>query len=352
MLYSFRGEGQPTIYRSPVETSGLLDYGAPTRYTRIGAFVFFMDRILRKLIAKVSWVLLTLALLAGGTPTQAAVVTDMLGRSVSIPDGPLRLVSLAPSLTEIVFALGRGDWLVGVTDFCDYPPEARSKPRIGGPVTPDLERIVRLRPSLVLITQEGNPLQSVARLTQLGVPVFAVTPDSFGGVLKSLQSLGRVLKADQEAGRLVQHIRERVSAVRRVVQGRSRPRVLYLVWSEPLVAAGPATFVGDLLEMAGGENILRERSVAYPHLGWEEVVGRAPEVILVAEHREPDRPAAGVGGPRSNWSRWQGIPAVRSGRVLELPGDTILRPGPRVAEGLEVLARAIHPEAFVRAGSP
>lgn len=352
MSYSFRGEGQPTIYRSPAETSGRLDSGAPTRYARIGAFVFMLDRIMRSAMAKMSWIVLALGLLAGGAPSQAAVITDMLGRSVSVPEGPLRLVSLAPSLTEIVFALGRGDWLVGVTDFCDYPTEARAKAKIGGPLTPDVERIVQLRPNLVLITQEGNPLQSVARLIQLGLPVFAVTPESFGGILNSVLSLGRALHADAAAAKVSQHIQERASAVRRAVQGRSRPRVLYLVWSEPLVAAGPATFVGDLLEMAGGENILRERSVAYPHLGWEEIVGQGPEVILVAEHREPNRSAAGVGSPQPAWSRFRGIPAVRSGRILELPGDTILRPGPRVAEGLEALARAIHPEAFTRQGSP
>jgi cobalamin transport system substrate-binding protein len=309
---------------------------------------------MRSRIAIPVWIFMVLALglLAGGTPVRAAVMTDMLGRSVSVPDGPLRLVSLAPSLTESVFALGRGDWLVGVTDFCDYPPEARLKPKVGGSVTHDLERIIQLRPSLVLITQDGNPLQTVARLTQLGLPVFAVTPDSFGGILKSILSLGRALKAEAAAAKLVQQIQDRASWVRRTVQGRPRPRTLYLVWSDPLVAAGPGTFVGDLLEMAGGENIVRERSVGYPHLGWEEVVERAPEVIVVTEHREPDRSATGVEVLRSNWSRWQSIPAVRSGRILELPGDTILRPGPRVVEGLEALSRAIHPEAFGRTGSP
>ncbi|HSB79629.1 MAG TPA: cobalamin-binding protein [Candidatus Methylomirabilis sp.] len=309
---------------------------------------------MRRAAARAVWTTMVLALgiLAGGSPARAAVVPDMLGRSVSVPDGPLRVVSLAPSLTEIVFALGRGDWLVGVTEFCDYPPEALSKPRVGGPVTPDLERILALRPSLVLITEEGNPLQSVARLRQLGLPVFAVTPESFGGVLTSLQSLGRVLQAEAAAAKLVQRIQARAAAVQQAVQGRRRPRVLYLVWSDPLVAAGPASFVGDLLEMAGGKNIVRERAVAYPHLGWEAVVGRAPEAILVAEHGEPGRTGAGAGPLRSNWSRWQSIPAVRSGRVLELPGDTILRPGPRVGDGLEALARAIHPEAFGRPGSP
>ncbi|HSB71941.1 MAG TPA: cobalamin-binding protein [Candidatus Methylomirabilis sp.] len=296
------------------------------------------------------WVAIVLAsgLLAVRGSADAATLTDMLGRQVSVADGPLRLVSLAPSLTEIVFALGRGDWLVGVTEFCDYPPAARSRPKVGGTVTPNLERILQLRPSLVLITADGNPLQTVARLGELGLPVFAVTPESFPGILTTIQELGRVLRAEEAAAALVRRIQDRAAAVRQAVRGRPRPRVLYLVWPDPLVAAGPATFVNDLLGIAGGENIVRERTVPYPHLGWEEVVERAPEVILVSTHRDQDRPAAGGSALRTAWSRWQSIPAVRSGRVLEVPSDTILRPGPRVVEGLEELARAIHPEAFVR----
>ena len=296
------------------------------------------------------WAAIVLAsgLVVGRGSAHAATLTDMLGRQVAVPEGPLRLVSLAPSLTEIVFALGRGDWLVGVTEFCDYPPAARSRPKVGGTATPNAERIVQLRPSLVLITADGNPLHTVARLGELGLPVFAVTPESLPGILTSIQVLGRVLRADGAAAGLVQGIQDRVAAVRRAVQGRPRPRVLYLVWPDPLVAAGPGTFVNDLLEVAGGENIVRERTVPYPHLGWEEVVGRAPEVILVSAHRDQDRPAAGGSALRTTWSRWQSIPAVRSGRILEVPSDTILRPGPRVVEGLEELARAIHPEAFAR----
>jgi iron complex transport system substrate-binding protein len=306
--------------------------------------------LVRRIAAIVS-VALALCLLAGAPAVRAAALTDMLGRAVAVPEGPLRVVSLAPSLTEIVFALDRGDWLVGDTEFCDYPPAARSKPKVGGPVTPNLERIVQLRPSLVLITAEGNPLQTVARLTQLGLSVFAVKPESYAGILASIQMLGRVLQAEAAAAVLVRNIQDRSTAVQRAVQGRPRPRVLYLVWADPLVAAGPATFVNDLLEMAGGENVVQERSVPYPHLGWEEVVGRAPEVILVADHRDQDRPAASKGALRTTWSKWQSVPAVRSGRILELPGDTILRPGPRVVDGLEELARAIHPEVFVRGES-
>jgi iron complex transport system substrate-binding protein len=273
---------------------------------------------------------------------------DMLGRSVSITAGPLRVVSLAPSLTEIVFALGRGDWLVGVTDFCDYPPEARSKPKIGGSMTPDLERVVRLRPDLVLATAEGNPRDTVAQLTRLRIPVFAVKPDGYAGVLASMEAVGRAVQAEAAATTLVRDIQRRMAAVASAVAGQPHPRVLYLVWTDPLIAAGPLTYIHDLIEMAGGANVVRERSVPYPRLGWEAVVRAAPEVILVASHGQGSdhRPVGQA------WKEWQSVPAVRTGRVLAVPGDTIHRPGPRVVEGVERLARAIHPEAFARAGDP
>lgn len=281
------------------------------------------------------------------SPAHAATMPDMLGRPVAVPDGPLRLVSLAPSLTEIVFALGRGDWLVGVTEFCDYPPAARSKPRIGGPMTPNLERVVQVRPDVVLATAEGNPRDRVAELTRLGIPVFAVKPDGYAGVLASISTLGRVLRAEAEAAALSQEMERRTASIRRAVGGRPRPRVLYLVWADPLIAAGPSTFIHDLIGMAGGENVVRERAVPYPRLSWEEVLASAPEVILVATHAEGgDRPLNG-----GSWNAWQSIPAVRSGRIISLPGDTIHRPGPRVVEGLERLARAIHPEAFPQGGA-
>ena len=287
-------------------------------------------------------------LLVAAASAQGATVVDMLGRSVSITAGPLRVVSLAPSLTEIVFALGRGDWLVGVTDFCDYPPEARSKPKIGGSMTPDLERVVRLRPDLVLATAEGNPRDTVAQLTRLRIPVFAVKPDGYAGVLASMEAVGRAMQAEAAATTLVRDIQRRMVAVASAVAGQPHPRVLYLVWTDPLIAAGPLTYIHDLIEMAGGANVVRERSVPYPRLGWEAVVRAAPEVILVASHGQGSdhRPVGQA------WKEWQSVPAVRTGRVLAVPGDTIHRPGPRVVEGVERLARAIHPEAFARAGVP
>jgi iron complex transport system substrate-binding protein len=163
-----------------------------------------------------------------------------------------------------------------------------------------------------------------------------------------MEAVGRAVQAEAAATTLVRDIQRRMAAVASAVAGQPHPRVLYLVWTDPLIAAGPLTYIHDLIEMAGGANVVRERSVPYPRLGWEAVVRAAPEVILVASHGQGSdhRPVGQA------WKEWQSVPAVRTGRVLAVPGDTIHRPGPRVVEGVERLARAIHPEAFARAGVP
>jgi iron complex transport system substrate-binding protein len=277
----------------------------------------------------------------------AAAAPDMLGRSIEIPDRPLRLVSLAPSITETVYALGRGDWLVGVTTVCDYPASARALPKVGGIAAPNLEQIVRLRPDLVLATAEGNARDLLDRLERLGLPTFALQANRYDRVVDSIRVLGRALRADQAAHQVAGDVERSVRRVRELVAGRSRPRVLYLIWTDPLIAAGADTYLHDLLELAGGRNIVWEHTGSYPRLNWEQVVGRAPEVILLADHREDSEHAGrGSGDMPPDWHAWQAVPAIRTGRVRAVPSNTILRPGPRVGEGVMRLAQAIHPEAF------
>jgi iron complex transport system substrate-binding protein len=274
------------------------------------------------------------------------VVTDMLGRSIRLPEGPLRLVSLAPSLTETVFALSRGEWVVGVSEACDYPPAARTRSVVGSIAAPNLERIVGLRPDLVLGSAEANTRDTLGQLARLKLPVYGVRSEGLEGILAATRGLGSALQAEAAADGLVREIRRRAAEVRERVSARARPRVLYLIWTDPPIAAGPATFIHDLLEAAGGANVVQERSARYLPLGWEEIVARGPEVILVATHQGGESGRLPGPGNRAVWAGWQSIPAVRSGRVVAVPADTILRPGPRVGEGMERLARAIHPEAF------
>ncbi len=306
---------------------------------------------MRRRVAAIWMVIFCLALAAART-VAAASFPDMLGRSVAVPDGTLRLVSLAPSLTEMAFALGRGDWVVGVSDACDYPAAARSRPRVGSIAAPNLERIVELRPDLVLTSAEANTRETLQQLGRLRLPVFAVKPESLEEIFTSIRLLGAVLRTETAAASTVRAIRERLAAVRQRVSGRPRPRVLYLIWMDPPIAAGPATFIHDLVEQAGGLNVVQEASARYLTMGWEEILARRPEVILVARHQGGEGVEPDAGGNRAVWSAWQSIPAVKAGRVVSLPADTILRPGPRVAEGVERLARAIHPEIFATREAP
>lgn len=296
------------------------------------------------------WLVVGALLLCGAVfcaAVEAAVVPDMLGRPVAIPDGPLRLVSLAPSVTETVYALGRGEWLVGVTAICDYPAPVRTLPNVGGIAAPNLEQIVQLRPDVVFATAEGNSRDLLDQLERLGLATFALRPDSYEGVVASLLAVGRALRAERAAQGVVEGIERDVRRVREQVAGLPRSRVLYLIWTDPLIAAGAGTYLHDLLELAGGRNIAWERTGSYPRLNWEQVVARGPEVILLADHREDsERDATGSGTMPPAWKTWQAVPAIRAGRVLAVPSNTILRPGPRIGEGLARLARAIHPAAF------
>ncbi|MBI4391220.1 MAG: cobalamin-binding protein [candidate division NC10 bacterium] len=288
---------------------------------------------------------LTAALLAVGAPAEAAGVRDMTGRSVEVPPTVRRVVSLAPSLTEILFALGAGDLTVGVTDFCDYPPAAAAKPKVGTVLAPNAEVVLTLRPDLVLATTEGNRQETVLLLERLGLAVFVVRPEGLDGVYASIQAVGRLVGRPTRARALVEVMRSRVGWVAAQVARRPRVRVLYVLWPDPLITAGRGSIIDALLHLAGGENVAGGIALRYPRLGLEEVLRVDPEVILLAGMgSRPLRPEAVPG-----WEGWQVLPAVRAGRVRSLDGDLLHRPGPRIVEGLEAMARALHPGAFAPA---
>lgn len=283
---------------------------------------------------------LALAGLAGGPPAGwAGEVTDMLGRRVRIPDHATRIVSLAPSITETVFVLGDGDRLVGVTDFCDYPPEAARKPRVGGISTPSFEAILSLRPDLIIATSESNYAEHVERLVSLGLPVYVVQPVDFETVLESIDRIGRVLGRDAAARARVAAMRRDADAIARAVAGSPRPRVLYVVWPNPLIAPGRGTLITELIQRAGGESVTGAEPLPYPRLSLETVVERRPDRIIVGRHGQGT-----VEDLLRGWERLGSVSAVREGRVFGVDGDLVHRPGPRMIEALRALARVIHPE--------
>jgi iron complex transport system substrate-binding protein len=269
----------------------------------------------------------------------AAEMTDMLSRRVSVPERPMRIVSLAPSITETVFVLDEGERLVGVTDYCDYPPEATKKPRVGGISTPSFEAILALRPDLVLATSESNYAEHVQRLTAIGLPVYVIRPVDFETVLESIERIGAVLGREDAARARVASMRREADAIARAVAGSPRPRVLYVVWPNPLIAPGRGTLITELLQRAGGESVTGGEPVPYPRLSLETVVERRPERIIVGRHGQ-----ATAEDLLRGWDRLTAVAAVREGRVHAVDGDLVHRPGPRMIEALRALARALPPE--------
>jgi iron complex transport system substrate-binding protein len=280
-------------------------------------------------------------LLALGSPAGALRVSDMLGRPVTLSAPAARIVSLVPSVTEILFALGADDRLVGVTDFCDYPPAARQKPSVGGMVNPNLEVLVARKPDLVVATTEGTREETVAQLERLGIPTYLVVAHHVSDVTALVTRLGELTGRRAAADALRARMEQRVEAVRRAVAPYRRPRVLYVLWPEPLIVPGRDALVTELIRLAGGESISAADGDSYPRYSLEAAVAKAPEVILLANHGAHTGPI-----DRERWQRLTELPAIRTGRLHQVDGNLLHRYGPRVADGLEQLARVIHPEAF------
>ena len=283
------------------------------------------------------------------TATPAAfpvTLTDDLGREVTVPARPQRLVSLAPSNTEILFAIGAGDQVVGVTEYDNYPPEAQTREKVGGfsAKTISIEKIVALKPDLVF--SAGSIQQPVIEaLEQAGIPVFALDPQGLEGVYANIEAAGRLTGHQAEAAKLIADMKARVAAVTEKTQALpedQRPTVFYEVWHEPLMTAGPKTFIGELIALAGGRHLFADVEEDWPQVSSEEVVKRNPDVILGPDSHgdelTPEKIAARPG--------WKTIRAVQEGRIYLINGDIVSRPGPRLVDALEQIARALHPELF------
>lgn len=301
-----------------------------------------MGHVRRHTITRAGAVGLTLAaLLLSASLAQALTLTDMQGRPVSLGALPRRIVSLVPSVTELLFALGAEDRLIGVTDYCDFPPAARRKPSVGGMMAPSLETIVALRPDLVVATDAGTRRETFEQLSRLNLPVYLVHADRIAHVMDVITRLGEITEHQADAGALKARLTERIEAVVKAVDARRRPRVLYVLWPEPLIVPGRDAIVTELITLAGGDSITAREAHDYPRFSLEAAVARAPEVILLARHGTGTGPL-----PRDRWDALTSLPAVRAGRVHAVDGNLVHRYGPRVVEGLEELARRIHPEAY------
>jgi iron complex transport system substrate-binding protein len=252
---------------------------------------------------------------------------------------PKRIISLAPSTTEILFALGLGDRIVGVTTFCDYPEAAKTKAKIGGMTNPSLEAIVGLKPDLVVLTTDGNPREVEERLRSMNIKTFVFTArtlhDLPAGIRAMAAATGVSGKGDQVAGEIEKALSG--SAPKAQVPGTHRKKVLYIVWPEPLIVAGPGTAIHDAITMLGDVNIAQGAATAYPKYSIEEVIRQAPDVIVVGKGSGMDMVAVS----RGLLKKMTSVPAVKSGAICYL-GDGLYRLGPRVVQGIEELAACLN----------
>ncbi len=261
---------------------------------------------------------------------------------------PQRIVSTAPSITEMLYALGLGDRVVGVTTYCRYPPEAARKPKIGDYLRPNLELIIAARPDLVILERTG--VRNWNRLSSSRFPVLEVDDATLAGIFDSLERIARAAGVPERAAALKAKIEKELDAVRRRAAGRPRPRTMFVLGRTPgrlegIVVAGRGTYLDELIELAGGKNIFSDTVSAYARVPLEEILARDPEVILdMGEMADPEavdeqrRRAA-----RALWNSQPTLSAVRRNRVYVLASGAFLIPGPRVAEAARALAEMIHP---------
>ncbi len=262
------------------------------------------------------------------------------------PVVPQRIVSLAPNMTELLFALGLGPRIVGVCTFCDYPPEALEKPLIGDYWQPDIEAIIARHPDIIISEKYPQHTEILDRLSRMGYMTASLESGTLPQFFDTISELGRLTGSMPQAAALEKKVRDELAAVTQAVAGRPRPRVLWVVDEQPLRVAGRNTFINDIIETAGGQNAIGPTVNLYPPMGIEHVLAAGVDVII-----QPSmNPAASLEiqqkAARENWSRWPAIPAVRNGRIYVIEADAVSRLGPRLGAGAAAIAGILHPECF------
>ncbi len=267
-------------------------------------------------------------------------VTDEAGRTINVPARIERFISLAPNLTETAYAIGAGDRLVGDTTYCDYPEEAKKVQKVGDTLQPSIEKILALRPQLVLISTASQLEAFTRQLNEHNIAVYVTDPHNLEGVFQSITNLGKLLNQETISQELVSSLRARTSTVESALSTAKPVRVFYQLSEEPLYTAGRESFVTDLIRRAGGISVTADVPGAWPRYSEEAAVSARPDAVIL--------PTGGSMGDANSKvaSGLKRSPAVLSGRIFKINGDFLSRPGPRSVDGLEQLARALHPEAF------
>ncbi len=270
----------------------------------------------------------------------ARTVTDEIGRRVNISNAPQRIVSLAPGITETLYALGLDDRIVGVTTFCDWPAAARTKARIGGFTNPSIEKIVSLKPDLILATADGNRKDTVQQLERLGLPVYVTNPSDTHSVLQSILHIGEITNRAKDAGILVEKLQKRLNNIKAQIRLKRKPRVFFQLGLEPIVTAGRGTLINEVIERAGGVNVAAQDMANYPRYSAEGIIGASPEIIIFAPMVN-DKTFVAV---NRFWQKFGEVQAVKNNKIYPIDANLINRASPRIFDAVEIMALIFHPD--------
>ena len=268
-------------------------------------------------------------------------ISILLSVSSASAEPPKRIISLAPSTTELLFAMGLGDRIVGVTSFCDYPEEAKKKPKIGGMSNPSLEAVLSSRPDIVVMTTDGNQKEFAERLRSLKIRTYVFRATRLADLPQGIRDMGAALEVKEKADPLARGIElsiEKIIGDRRARSGTGKShgeKVLFIIWPEPLIVAGPGTAIDDAIRLLGAINIASRAKIPYPKFSVEEIIRRSPDIIFIGKgHAEMNDVSQGLLKKIAN------IPAVRNKKVFFL-SDNLYRLGPRIVKGIEELAACL-----------
>jgi iron complex transport system substrate-binding protein len=271
--------------------------------------------------------------------TEKIAYTDGIGRRVELSRHPLRIISLAPNITETIYLLGAQDRLIGNTTLCNWPEAAKYIPKIGDLLNPNDEVILAAKPDLVIASTAGNDQGAVIKLVKLGLPVYVVAPRNVESIFQTITEIGKITGCADQGIQLVAQMKKRLETVKEKLAGIPPVRALFITWFDPLLAPGKTTFENDVLHLAGVVSITADIPEFYPRFSLEQLLVKDPDAILTVPHS---------GDPIPNLKKtpgWKDLRAVKENRVYFL-GEFLQHPSPLFVDGIEELARKLHPERF------
>lgn len=270
----------------------------------------------------------------------ARTVTDETGRRVTVGPEPKRIVSLAPGITETLYALGLDDEIAGVTTFCNWPVQTRNKARVGGFTNPSVEKIVSLKPDLILATADGNRKETIQQLERIGLSVYVTNPTDMQGVLRSILHIGEITDRKRVAEDMVKSLQTRLNRIALQIRHKKKPRIFFQLGLEPLITAGRRTLTHEVIERAGGVNVAGLDTASYPHYSAEGIIGASPDIIIFAPMVNDEKFSA----VKRFWQKFGDVPAVKNGKIYPVNADLVNRASPRLIDAVEIMAYIFHPE--------